>query len=111
MLPYSRSTIDHPEPRRTSILWSFLGTDEEVAQILNEITHDLVPNHDAYKDIKQKIQKQYGNIVSTWMTQGFLHNHFSSPWTFLAFLGAVFAFFFSGIQEHYFTIFPPFKTP
>ncbi|KAJ9695443.1 hypothetical protein PVL29_010758 [Vitis rotundifolia] len=102
------SLIDEPgdvkELRRQHVLRNFLGSDEEVATLFNEITTDLVPDSEAYKDVKEKIQKHYKNEVSTWMTEG-LHNHFSSPWTILAFLGAVLALFFGGLQTYY-TVFP-----
>ncbi|RVW35964.1 hypothetical protein VitviT2T_012759 [Vitis vinifera] len=102
------SLIDEPsdvkELRRQHVLRNFLGSDEEVATLFNEITTDLVPDSEAYKDVKAKIQKHYKNEVSTWMTEG-LHSHFSSPWTILAFLGAVLALFFGGLQTYY-TVFP-----
>ncbi|KAJ9695444.1 hypothetical protein PVL29_010759 [Vitis rotundifolia] len=102
------SLIDHPEDvkelRRQHVLRNFLGSDKEVARLFNEIGTDLVPDSDAYKDVKGKIQKHYEIKVSTWIAEG-LHNHFSSPWTVLAFLGAVVALFFGGLQT-YFTVFP-----
>ncbi|KAL6336921.1 hypothetical protein AAG906_036235 [Vitis piasezkii] len=102
------SLIDDPEDvkelRRQHVLRNFLGSDKEVARLFNEIATDLVPDSDAYKDVKWKIQKHYETKVSTWIAEG-LHSHFSSPWTVLAFLGAVVALFFGGIQTYY-TVFP-----
>ena len=98
------SLIDYPEDvkelRRQGVLRNFLGSDEEVAKLFNEITTDLVLDFDAYKSVKQQIQKHYNNRMSTWMAEG-LHNHFSSPWTLLAFVGALLALFMSAVQTWY----------
>ncbi|XP_034693216.1 UPF0481 protein At3g47200-like [Vitis riparia] len=102
------SLIDDPEDvkelRRQHVLRNFLGSDKEVARLFNEIATDLVPDSDAYKDVKGKIQKHYEIKASTWIAE-VLHSHFSSPWTVLAFLGAVVALFFGGLQTYY-TVFP-----
>ena len=103
------SLIDYPEDvkelRRRGVLRNFLGSDEEVATLFNEITTDLVLDFDAYEGVKHQIQRHYNNRVSTWMTEG-LHNHFGSPWTFLAFVGALLALFLSAVQT-WCTVFPP----
>ncbi|KAJ9695442.1 hypothetical protein PVL29_010757 [Vitis rotundifolia] len=90
---------DVKELRQQRVLRNFLGSDEEVATLFKEITTDLIPDPDTYEDVKGEIQKHYENVVSTWMTQG-LHNHFSSTWTLLAFLDAVVALFFGGLQTY-----------
>ncbi|KAK7826102.1 upf0481 protein [Quercus suber] len=73
--------------RKAGILHNCLGSDEEVAQVFNEIGTDLVPNSEIYGDIKSKIEKHYyENIFMNWLAQ-FCHEHFSSPWTFMTFVG------------------------
>ncbi|KAK4580917.1 hypothetical protein RGQ29_024537 [Quercus rubra] len=69
---------DVKELRKAGILYC----DEEVTQLFNEIGTDLVPN--MYSDVRSRIQKYYKNKVKTWISQA-IHNHFSSPWTILAF--------------------------
>ncbi|WKA02806.1 hypothetical protein VitviT2T_020960 [Vitis vinifera] len=75
--------IDHAddvkELRSKHILHNLLGSDDDVAKIFNEISNDLV-NPEAYKDVKDCIQKHYDKRVNTWTAQA-LHNHFRSPWT------------------------------
>ncbi|WKA02804.1 hypothetical protein VitviT2T_020958 [Vitis vinifera] len=87
--------IDHAddvkELRSKHILHNLLGSDDDVAQIFNEIGNDLV-DPDAYKDVKDCIQKHYKKRVNTWIAQA-LHNHFRSPWTVMAFIAAVLILF------------------
>ena len=75
--------------RNAGILGNFLGSDQEVAQVFNEIGTDLVPNLEIYRDVRYKIQEFYDKKSMTWISE-VLHTHFSSPWTVLAFVGALF---------------------
>ena len=98
------SLIDEPNDvkmlRKARILHNFLGSDEEEAQLFNEIGTDLVPNNEIYSDVKSKIQKHYSNKWMTWIAQ-FFHDHFSSPWTFIAFVDALLALVLTVIQTKY----------
>ncbi|KAK9922267.1 hypothetical protein M0R45_030740 [Rubus argutus] len=104
------SLIDHAddvkELRSAGVLYNFLGSDEEVAKLFNEIGTDLVPNSDIYRTVKAKMEKHYKNKCKTWMAQ-FCHEHFSSPWTILAFIGVLAALGLSGIQTWYTIVSPP----
>ncbi|CAL8169191.1 unnamed protein product [Prunus armeniaca] len=96
--------IDHADDvkklRSASVLFNFLGSDKEVAQLFNEIGTDLVPNIAIYLSVKAELEKHYKTKWKTWMSQ-FCHDHFSSPWTILAFLGVLSALGLSGIQTWY----------
>ncbi|ONH95006.1 hypothetical protein PRUPE_7G046000 [Prunus persica] len=96
--------IDHADDvkklRSASVLFNFLGSDKEVAQLFNEIGTDLVPNTAIYLRVKAELEKHYKTKWKTWMSQ-FCHDHFSSPWTILAFLGVLSALGLSGIQTWY----------
>ncbi|KAI5313852.1 hypothetical protein L3X38_043028 [Prunus dulcis] len=98
------SLIDQPDDvkhlRKKQILRNFLGNDEEVAQLFNEIGTDLVPNNDIYSSVKDKIEDHYDNWGNRVMAQ-FFHEHFSSPWTGIAFLGALLALGSSIVQTVY----------
>ncbi|PRQ49716.1 hypothetical protein RchiOBHm_Chr2g0125011 [Rosa chinensis] len=98
------SLIDHADDvkqlRKAHILHNLLGSDEEVAKLFNKIGTDLVPNSETYHGVKDKLEKHYKNMWKTWMAQ-FCHDHFSSPWTILAFLGVLAALGLSGIQTWY----------
>ncbi|CAL9025396.1 unnamed protein product [Prunus brigantina] len=96
--------IDHADDvkklRSASVLFNFLGSDKEVAKLFNEIGTDLVPNTAIYLSVKAELEKHYKTKWKTWMSQ-FCHDHFSSPWTILAFLGVLSALGLSGIQTWY----------
>ncbi|XP_041026693.1 UPF0481 protein At3g47200-like [Juglans microcarpa x Juglans regia] len=91
---------DVKELRKAHVLFNLLGSDEEVAQLFNEIGTDLVPDLREYKEVRNQIQKYYDNTLMAWMAEVF-HNHFSSPWTVLAFLGALLALILSFVQTWY----------
>ncbi|KAM4079975.1 hypothetical protein ACJW30_09G157000 [Castanea mollissima] len=92
--------------RKAQILHNFLGSDEEVAKFFNEIGTDLVPNIEIYSEVRSHIQKHYRNKWMTWIAQAF-HNHFSSPWTIMAFIGALLALALTIIQAWYAVNSPP----
>ncbi|KAJ7976661.1 hypothetical protein O6P43_006413 [Quillaja saponaria] len=98
------SLIDNPEDvkelRSKGILLNFLGSDQQVADLFNEITNDLVPNARAYSIVKNQIETHYNSRVKKWVAES-LHTHFSSPWTVLAFIGAISAIVLSGFQTYY----------
>ncbi|KAK9987231.1 hypothetical protein SO802_032182 [Lithocarpus litseifolius] len=92
--------------RKAQILHNFLGSDEEVAKLFNEIGTDLVPNIEIYRDVRSQIQKHYRSKWMTWIAQVF-HDHFSSPWTFIAFFGALLALALTITQTWYAVHSPP----
>uniref|UniRef100_A0A2N9GGJ1 Pyrroline-5-carboxylate reductase dimerisation domain-containing protein n=1 Tax=Fagus sylvatica TaxID=28930 RepID=A0A2N9GGJ1_FAGSY len=98
------SLIDHAEDvmvlRSEGILLNFLGSDQEVADLFNAIAKDLVPNPYAYAGVKGRIERHYRNKLKIWMAE-WLHTHFSSPWTILAFIAAIFAIALSVVQTYY----------
>ncbi|KAG2683580.1 hypothetical protein I3760_10G037700 [Carya illinoinensis] len=91
---------DVKELRKAHVLLNLLGSDYEVAQLFNKIGTDLVPDLDEYKQVQTQIQKYYDKTWVTWVAE-FFHNHFSSPWTLLAFLGALLALALSATQTWY----------
>ncbi|XP_059428773.1 UPF0481 protein At3g47200-like [Corylus avellana] len=96
--------IDHPadvkELRNAHILHNLLGSDKEVSQLFNDIATDLVPNPKTYADVKNGIQKCYDSKWKTWIAQA-IHDHFSSPWTFVGFLAAFLALALTVLQTWY----------
>ncbi|XP_022860304.1 UPF0481 protein At3g47200-like [Olea europaea var. sylvestris] len=102
------SFIDHAddvkELRKRRILVNNLGSDEELAQLFNEIANDLVFDRFAYADVKSQIQNHCDSNAQVWMAE-WIHNHFSSPWAFLAFLGVISVIALTVVQT-YFTVFP-----
>ncbi|KAK9267045.1 hypothetical protein L1049_007403 [Liquidambar formosana] len=103
------SLIDHPndvkELREDQVLYNFLGSDKEVAKLFNMISNDLVPNPELYKSVIASIQKHFHCRYNTWIAKG-LSDHFSSPWTMIAFFAAIFVIILTFLQTYY-TMFPP----
>ncbi|KAF3442499.1 hypothetical protein FNV43_RR16415 [Rhamnella rubrinervis] len=85
--------------RSQNILLNYLGSDQDVADLFNGIAKYLAPNPCAYVDVKDGIKKHYDSKFKIWMAE-WLDNHFSSPWTVLAFLGAFSAIVLSFIQTY-----------
>ncbi|KAL5546501.1 hypothetical protein UlMin_006188 [Ulmus minor] len=102
------SLIDHSndvkELRSAKILYNLLGSDDEVAHLFNEIATDLVTCPSFYDEVISKIQKHYENKMMTWMAEAY-NTHFSTPWTILAFVGALIALGLTFVQTWY-TIHP-----
>ncbi|XP_059428806.1 UPF0481 protein At3g47200-like [Corylus avellana] len=90
--------------RKARVLHNFLGSDQEVAELFNAIGTDLVPNAEAYKDVKIQIQAYYESKWLTWMAQ-FRQDHFSNPWTIIAFLGVLLVLALTSVQA-WFAVFP-----
>ncbi|KAL2464613.1 Plant protein of unknown function [Forsythia ovata] len=107
------SLIDHAEDvkelRKKGILLNNLGSDEQLAHLFNEIANQVVLDPLAYADVKNQIEKLRKNKVAVWATEG-LHNHFTSPWTFSAFLGAILVLVLTAIQS-YVSVFPRSSSP
>ncbi|EOY09043.1 Uncharacterized protein TCM_024379 [Theobroma cacao] len=91
---------DVKEMRVTGMLHNYLGSDEEVADLFNKLSRDLVPDQAMYKDVTDNIHKYCNNPWTTAMAQAY-YTHFSSPWTFLGLLAALLGLLFSAIQAYY----------
>ncbi|KAK9067554.1 hypothetical protein SSX86_011665 [Deinandra increscens subsp. villosa] len=98
------SLIDHSEDvkvlRKAGILDNRLGSDEQVAQLFNEIGTDLVPNSFAYSDARFDIQKHYESKRNTWISQ-LKHEYIKTPWAFVALLVGLLGLFLSSVQTYF----------
>lgn len=91
---------DVKELRVTGMLHNYLGSDEEVAELFNKMSRDLVPDQDKYFKVTKDIHKYCNNPWTAALAQGY-YTHFRSPWTFLAFMGAIMGLLFSAIQAYF----------
>lgn len=98
------SLIDHPEDvqelRKAKILTNVLGSDKEVAELFNKIGKDLVPNPDLYVKVKDDMEKHYKSTWKSYTAEAY-NTYFTSPWSFLALIGALLALFFSAVQAYF----------
>ncbi|KAF8413554.1 hypothetical protein HHK36_001545 [Tetracentron sinense] len=93
---------DVKELRSKGILLNSLGSDQQVADLFNQLSTNLVPDPIVYGDVKGKIEKHYKN---KYRMAEIKHTHFGSPWSVIALLAGVFVIFITVIQT-YFTVFP-----
>jgi len=78
--------------------------EQEVADLFNQMSRNLVPNPYAYSDVKRRIELDRKSIIKKWVAE-WMHTYFSSPWSFIALVAATFTIVLTGIQS-YFAIFP-----
>uniref|UniRef100_A0A2N9IE34 Uncharacterized protein n=1 Tax=Fagus sylvatica TaxID=28930 RepID=A0A2N9IE34_FAGSY len=95
--------------KKARILHNNLGSDEEVAQLFNGICTNLVPDTEIYHDVISNIQDYYNKQYKSWIAEG-LHTYFSSPWTVMAFLAALFVILATGVQTVY-SVLAYYKSP
>ncbi|KAM3342203.1 hypothetical protein P3S68_027169 [Capsicum galapagoense] len=105
------SLIDHAEDmkelRSKGILLNFLGSDQEVAALFNEIERDLMPNPYAFVDVENKIENHYNNKVKIWIAEG-MYDQLCYPLVYFVIYCSNFAIglqvidtVLSGIQTYY----------
>ncbi|PON52317.1 hypothetical protein PanWU01x14_210280 [Parasponia andersonii] len=89
---------DVKELRASSILWNRLSSDKDVANLFNCIgSYCFAPPHDVYSHVKTEIQTHCERKCAIWMAQVY-HEHFSSPWTVMAFLAALIVLSLTAVQ-------------
>ncbi|XAR69612.1 hypothetical protein NMG60_11001269 [Bertholletia excelsa] len=96
---------DVQELRKMGIILNGLSSDQQVADLFNDIAENLVPNLQAYAGVTNRIESHYKNVVKLWITE-WLHIHFRTPWTVAALFAALLAFGLS-ITQTYLIFHPP----
>ncbi|GLT26626.1 hypothetical protein SLA2020_016810 [Shorea laevis] len=93
---------DVKELRDAGILDNRLGSDKAVARLFNKISTNLVagvPNPRQYKELTHRIQEHCNTAWSIHLAQLY-HTYFSSPWSILAFLGALLGLSLTAAQTY-----------
>ncbi|XP_057983219.1 UPF0481 protein At3g47200-like [Malania oleifera] len=91
---------DVTELGSNGVFHNLLGTNQQVADLFNDMANSLVPNPKIYSHAKVCIERHFENKAQIWMRE-WLRSNF----TFLAFAGAIVSIFLSCLQTYY-TIFP-----
>ncbi|KAL4607602.1 hypothetical protein ACB092_09G187600 [Castanea dentata] len=89
------------ELRKAGILHNFLGSDQAVAKLFNELGTNLVPNLSIYSDVRADIHKHHQTLLSHMFR--FYHDYFDSPWSNPTFFGVLLELILSVIQA-WFTV-------
>ncbi|KAE8664094.1 Lycopene cyclase [Hibiscus syriacus] len=108
--------IDVKELKDAKILYSGLRSDEEVVNLLNKMSTDLVPNPMIYSDVKLQVENHRRNFWISSAMQGYqsinypmqaFRNYYkdSSSRIFYATVGAIVALLLSALQTYY-TMYP-----
>ncbi|KAH7667164.1 hypothetical protein IHE45_12G041800 [Dioscorea alata] len=95
---------DVKELRSAKILENYLGSDEQVANLFNEISTDLHPDLRIYGNVLSGLQRHRNNNVRVSFVR-FYNTHFSSPWTAISFFAAAFVLLLTVVQT-VFAVFP-----
>ncbi|KAL1292914.1 hypothetical protein HN51_053470 [Arachis hypogaea] len=111
---------DVKELRSAGVIQNLLQSDQELAKFLNDIGHDLptkmfnqiytsnaVSFSKKYIQVRHQIEEHYSSGWRTFLAET-RSTYFSSPWSLLAFLGALAALILAALQTWY-TIHPPKK--
>ncbi|KAB5519358.1 hypothetical protein DKX38_023677 [Salix brachista] len=78
---------DVKELRSNGIIVNFHGSDQQVADLFNNMGSSLEPDNSAYNDVKREINRQYESTLKKWVDE-MQQTYFRSPWAFLAFAAA-----------------------
>ncbi|KAE8663013.1 hypothetical protein F3Y22_tig00113123pilonHSYRG00049 [Hibiscus syriacus] len=91
---------DVKELRVMGMLHNYLGSDEEVADLFNKMSRDLVPDQQWYSEVVHDIHKYCNNPWTAALAHAY-YTHFSSSWSILAFLGVSIGLLFSATQVYF----------
>ncbi|KAI8548033.1 hypothetical protein RHMOL_Rhmol07G0241300 [Rhododendron molle] len=96
---------DVKELRSKSILFTTFSSDKQVIERFNGIMiTSVAEDFKLYDEVEEQIQMYYHSKLKAWIAE-LLHNHFTSPWTFIAFLAGTSLLVFT-FPQTYFTMYP-----
>ncbi|KAK4432079.1 hypothetical protein Salat_0970000 [Sesamum alatum] len=105
---FMKSLLESPrdvkELREKGILFSCLGSDEEVVRMFKQIDTYGADNSGLFLDVKTRIEEHCNSKAKTWMAD-LIHTYFRSPWTAIALFAATLLLCLTFLQTFY-TIHP-----
>ncbi|KAG6769120.1 hypothetical protein POTOM_024736 [Populus tomentosa] len=91
--------------RSEGVLINYLGPDQKVADLFNQIGSSLEPNtNTVYNDVKREINVSCDSMWKKWIAE-WLQTYFISPWAFIAFVAAAAVLILTATQTYY-TVYP-----
>ncbi|KAF9664610.1 hypothetical protein SADUNF_Sadunf16G0036300 [Salix dunnii] len=96
---------DVKELRSKGIIVNYHGSDQQVADLFNDMGSSLEPDTRAYNDVKREINNQCESTMKKWVAE-WQQTYFHSPWAFLAYSAAAAGLALTATQAYY-TIYPP----
>ncbi|XP_060201776.1 UPF0481 protein At3g47200-like [Lycium barbarum] len=82
------------ELREQGILFNGLGTDKEVVKVLQEIPAGPLVSYGSFLHVKREMQQHTSSKKRIFLAELFW-THFSSPWSFMTLLVAIFVLLFN----------------
>ncbi|KAG5252723.1 UPF0481 protein [Salix suchowensis] len=98
---------DVKELRSKGIIVNFLGSDQQVADLFNDMGSSLEPDPSAYNDVKREISNQCESTVKKWAAE-WQQTYFPTPWALLAYAAGAAGLVLTATQAYY-TMHPPKK--
>ncbi|XP_057970962.1 UPF0481 protein At3g47200-like [Malania oleifera] len=95
---------DVRELRSQKLIRHYQSSDEEVVKMFIDTGAETMWNLYLLEEVINKIQNHYDKQINTWVAQ-VVHDHFSTPWSVVAFLVAIFVIVLTIVQT-YFAIYP-----
>ncbi|KAK1317302.1 hypothetical protein QJS10_CPA05g00778 [Acorus calamus] len=92
--------LDVRELRARGVLVNCLGSDQQVADLFNELATNRTPDLHAYVDIINGIHAHLKSRYKAHLATAY-NTHFSTPWSMIATLAAALGLFFSAVQAWY----------
>ncbi|KAF5823623.1 hypothetical protein HanRHA438_Chr01g0041191 [Helianthus annuus] len=86
--------------KKAGVLQHRFGTDNDVVDFFNEIAADLIPQNEAYVELKDDIQSYYEGCSNTPISD-LRREYRKSPWKFISLLGALIALFLTAVQTYF----------
>uniref|UniRef100_A0A6N2N7X6 EF-hand domain-containing protein n=1 Tax=Salix viminalis TaxID=40686 RepID=A0A6N2N7X6_SALVM len=98
---------DVKELRSKGIIVNYHGSDQQVADLFNNMGSSLEPDTSVYSDVKREINKHCKSTSKKWVAE-WQQTYFHSPWAFIAFAAAAVGLALTATQAYY-TMHPPQK--
>ncbi|KAG5252734.1 UPF0481 protein [Salix suchowensis] len=98
---------DVKELRSKGIIVNYHGSDQQVADLFNNMGSSLEPDTSVYSDVKREINKHCKSTLKKWLAE-WQQTYFHSPWAFIAFAAAAVGLALTATQAYY-TMHPPQK--
>ncbi|KAL9992285.1 hypothetical protein Hdeb2414_s1190g00990791 [Helianthus debilis subsp. tardiflorus] len=86
--------------KKAGVLQHGFGTDNDLVNFFNEIAADLIPQNEAYVELKDDIQSYYEGCSNTPISD-LRCEYRKSPWKFISLLGALIALFLTAVQTYF----------
>ncbi|PON91864.1 hypothetical protein TorRG33x02_124620, partial [Trema orientale] len=90
---------DVRELRTTKVFRTHLKSDVEVVDLFKTIHNNLMIDYNSYQEVSKELLNHYNQRYKSQITE-FAREHFSRPWSVLAFIAVLVYLFLSAVQTY-----------